>query len=122
MEGMTDSERAQRDRDGGVAASVAAGAEQFAAEIRANTAFRFNRYSPQRFTYNAGSPEEVTEIAAALGVTAGWEDGYSFFRAIYHVNERVSYEAVSVTPPVLARTGAAVRRALAARTPEAVPA
>jgi hypothetical protein len=87
---------------------VAAGLEALAALIRQNPAASVNpSYSSHAYQYCADSEDEVTAIAAGLGVTPEWNEGHTHYTASVEAADRFFYRAVYITREHMARYNAA---------------
>jgi hypothetical protein len=86
----------------------AAGLEALAALIRGNPAVKVgDTWASHTYQYCADSEDEVTGIAAALGVTPGWDPEHTHYGARLKLPGGVEYLALYITRDHMARYYAA---------------
>lgn len=99
MQGMTDHEK-ELAAGGGLHASLVQQLTAAARMLGSKPELPLDKHGHATISYFAESPREVDAIAAALCLTAAWNDEHSHYGASYSFGPNVAYQVTYILPAV----------------------
>jgi hypothetical protein len=98
MQGKTPHEAELARDDGGATAGILQQVAEAVAVMQATPGIRLSKWHRVEFQHNAGSPDEVDQVAAGIAAAPRWNAARTHYEATREFGPNVAYRVLFITP------------------------